>query len=208
MDVIVDGGRDFRLQGEPADVLSAVVAAGEFLQAKGRALMSVKADGQDIAPDQLVEALQGKSLDEVKELRITSEDVTKLVDSCLSALGETLPELPEICHQLAAVFQGSTPTEGFEPFQRMADIWAEIKSREIMIVNALGLTFAELSLEGRNVAELHNELNGFLLEAAGALESGDLVLLGDLLEYELAPRAEIESQIVALLQERSQSQAG
>ena len=208
MDVIVDGGRDFRLQGEPADVLSAVVAAGEYLVAKGRALMSVKVDGEDIAPERLVETLQGKPLEQVKELRIASEDVTKLVDSCLAALGETLPELPKICHKLAAVFQGSNPTEGFEPFQRMADIWAEIKSREIMIVNALGLAFAELSLEGKNVAALHNELNGYLMEAAGALESGDLVLLGDLLEYELAPRAEIESQIVALLQERSQSQAG
>ncbi|MCC6490072.1 MAG: hypothetical protein IT364_21475, partial [Candidatus Hydrogenedentes bacterium] len=98
--------------------------------------------------------------------------------------------------------------DGYEPFQRLADIWAEIKSREIMIVNALGLTFAELTLNGKNVAEIHNELNSFLLEAAGALESGDLVLLGDLLEYELAPRAEIESRIVTLLQERSQSQAG
>lgn len=46
-------------------------------------------------------------------------------------------------------------------------------------------------------------MNKFLAEAVGALESGDLVLLGDLLEYELAPRAEAEVRITALLRERT-----
>ena len=39
------------------------------------------------------------------------------------------------------------------------------------------------------------------MEAAQAVLDGDCILIGDLLEYELAPRAEQEARIVALLQE-------
>lgn len=208
MDVIVDGNRDFSLQGEPEDVLSAVVAVSEFLQKKGRSILSVKTDGDSVPAEKLVDTLKNRPPGQVRELEITSEAIAKLVEASLVNLKETLPELPKACHDLAAIFQGSTPHEGFEPFQRLADLWAQVKSREVMVANSLGLNLESLQMDGRSVSELHGELNGFLEEAARAIESGDLILLGDLLEYELAPRAETEGQIVTLLQERAQGQAG
>lgn len=208
MDVIVDGNRDFRLQGEPEDVLAAVAAVSAFLQNKGRAILAVKTDGQNIAPETLLDTLKGKSLDEVTALEVESASVAELVEGSLKDLNETLPELPKACHELAAVFQGKAPEEGFEPFQRLAELWADVKSRQMLVANALELKLDVLEVNGKNVATLHDELNQYLSEAAGALESGDLILLGDLLEYELAPRAEVETEIVALLRERTQSQAG
>ncbi|GMV90367.1 MAG: hypothetical protein AMXMBFR82_01450 [Candidatus Hydrogenedentota bacterium] len=207
MDVIVDGSRDFRLQGEPEDALAAVAAISEYLQKQGRAILVIKADGSSIAPDTLLDTLQGKPLADISSLEVESADVAGLVEGSLKELNDTLPELPKACHELAAIFQGSTPEEGFEPFHKLADIWANVKSRELMVANALNLNFDELCVNGESVTALHEELNLYLTEAAVALESGDLVLLGDLLEYELAPRAEVEPQIVALLRERSQSQA-
>ena len=208
MDVIVDGNRDFSLQGEPEDVLAAVAAVSEFLQKKGRAILAVKADGTSIAPDKLVDSLEGKPLAQVAALEVDSADVAELVEESLKDLSETLPELPKACRELATVFQGSSPEEGFEPFQRLAEIWANLKSREMLVANALNVKLDDLHVSGQDVAVLHEELNLYLTEAAVALESKDLVLLGDLLEYELAPRAELETQIVSLLRERSQSQVG
>jgi hypothetical protein len=207
MDVIVDGSRDFRLQGEPDDVLAAVAAVSEFLQRSGRAILAVKADGESIAPDKLLDALRGKPLSDVSALEVESADVAGLVEGSLKELSDTLPELSKACHELAAIFHGSTPEEGFEPFQKLADIWANVKSRELMVANALNLNLEEVQVNGESIMALHEGLNLYLTEAAVALESGDLILLGDLLEYELAPRAEVEPAIVALLQERSQSQA-
>lgn len=207
MDVIVDGSRDFRLQGEPEDALAAVAAISEYLQKQGRAILVIKADGSSIAPDSLLDTLQGKSLADISSLEVESADVAGLVEGSLRELTDTLPELPKACHELAAIFQGSTPEQGFEPFHKLADIWANVKSRELMVANALNLNLDEIRINGESVTALHEELNLYLTEAAVALESGDLVLLGDLLEYELAPRAEVEPEIVALLRERSQSQA-
>jgi hypothetical protein len=47
-----------------------------------------------------------------------------------------------------------------------------------------------LSPSGLGSAELWQELNGFLQEAANALEGRDFVLVADLLEYEIVPRLE------------------
>ncbi len=208
MEVMVDGKSDFSLKGDSGDVLSAVVAVSEFLQEKGRAILVVKTDGRSVPPEDLVVSLKGRPREDVKKLEVESEELTKLVSESLQDLSETLPELPKVCHELSAVFEGNAPQETLGPFQRLAEIWRKVKSRESMIANALGLRLDQLQLEGRSVAGLHEELNGFLKEAAGALECGDLALLGDLLEYELVPRAEVEVEVAALLRERSQGQTG
>ncbi len=77
-----------------------------------------------------------------------------------------------------------------------------------MVADALNLQLRDVELHGAKLGAMHEELNGFLQEAAQALLDGDCVLIGDLLEYELAPRAEQEAQIVALLQEQASEPSG
>jgi hypothetical protein len=130
------------------------------------------------------------------------------VNKCLDELVAILPDLPHACRSLAEVFHSGTPEDGYEPFQELANIWSLIKTREILVVDALHLDLNALEVGGQVVAGLHSELNGFLEEAAQALQDGDCVLLGDLLEYELAPRAELEAEIVAHLQEHAPAKTG
>ena len=93
------------------------------------------------------------------------------------------------------------PEEGFEPFHHLADIWVSVKQREALIIGATAIDDADLVIGGKKTADHHNELNRFLDECAHALEKNDCVTLGDLLEYELAPRAEVEMEIFAKLEE-------
>ena len=132
MEVIVDGDRSVALQGNPPNLLSAVAAVSEFLKARGRAIRSLKADGRDIEPSEL-SALGDRPLDDVNELEVASQSIPELVTASLKELEEVLPELPKACHALAAVFQGNNPLEGYEPFQRLAEIWGAVKTREQQI---------------------------------------------------------------------------
>ncbi len=200
MDVIVDGTSNYSLQGTPEDVFGAVGAVSEFLRGQGRSVLSVKVDGAEVSPENIAQRLQGKPLADVKRLEIGSESTTTLVEECLSGLQEILPELPQVCRNLAEVFQGEKPDEGFDPFVELAEIWGHIKSREVLVANALELDLAGLDVDGKTVQSIHAELNQFLEEAEQALKDGDIILLADLLEYELAPRAELEVAIVSLLQ--------
>lgn len=202
MEVIVDGKPGFTPPEVPEDAMGMLAAVSDDLQAKGRAVLAVKADGKTLDPATTAEALGGKPLSAIGRLEIVSEQTSKLVSESLAELESVLPDLAKVCHDLAAVFQGVDPQSGYEPFQQLANIWSHVKGRQALIARALGVSLDTLAIDGKNVGALHRELNEFLVEAMGALESGDLILLGDLLEYELAPRAETEARITALLRER------
>lgn len=200
MDVIVDGASNYNLQGTPDDVMGAVAAVSEFLRGQGRSVLSVKVDGEVVSPETIADRLKGAPLSSVSRLEIGSESTTTLVEDYLQGLQEFLPELPQVCRNLAEVFQGEKPEEGFDPFVELAEIWCQVKSREALVANALELDAGTLEVDGKTVQTIHAELNQFLQEAEQALKDGDIILLADLLEYELAPRAELEVSIVSLLQ--------
>lgn len=198
MEVIVDGDRNVVLDGHPTDAIGTVVAANTYLKERGRVILSVKADGREVAAEEL------PGLSQVSRLEITSENVVELVQRSFEELDEVLLELPKVCHSLAAVFQGDAPSEGYEPFEKLAEIWGTVKSQELLIAGVLGCSLEDMRIDGMPVLRMHEELNRYLEEAADAIRTGDCVLLGDLLEYELAPRAEQESQIVAALRRHVQ----
>jgi len=208
MDVSVDGKRDFALQGEPKDILSAVAAVSDFLRSQGRAVLSVHVDGVEITADKMVEVLEDKPLDDAKTLEIESADLGALAADILDGLRDAVAELPKACHQLAEVFHGDTPEEGFEPFHHLADIWVSVKQREALVIGATGMEDSDLVIGGKKTADHHNELNQFLDECASAIERKDCVTLGDLLEYELAPRAEVEMEIFGKLEEACSKLSG
>ena len=95
-----------------------------------------------------------------------------------------------------------------DPFNDLAGIWKVIKEREIQLAGVLQLNLNEMEVDGLSVMRHHEELNAFLGEAAEGIQSGDCIMLGDLLEYELAPRAELESRIVADLKQHARKMFG
>jgi len=207
-DVIVDGARDFQIQGAPKDVLAVVVAASQLLEDRGRAVLALRVDGEPVVSEALMEMLGGRPVEEVGTLEITSGDVQTLIAETLRELDDAIPELSKACRSLAEVFQSEDPECGFDPFNKLAEIWSHIKVREQRVAHALHLDLDSLSIEGRPLKAIHEELNQFLAEAAEGIEQNDCILLGDLLEYELAPRAEAEAAIVAMLRDRASAQSG
>ncbi|MGI6461264.1 MAG: hypothetical protein ACOX5J_14455 [Candidatus Hydrogenedentales bacterium] len=208
MELIVDGTIRALREETPASIFELVVTVGRQLQEEGRSIMTVQIDGQEISAGLLVETMQDKPTASARQIVITSADTRALVNEALSDMQSSLPELPVACQELARVFQSETPDAGYEPFQQLASLWSTIKERELMVANALEISLEELQIEGLSVKQFHDELNAFLREATEALKKQDSVLLADLLEYELAPRAEKETAIVAILQEKAEQLAG
>lgn len=202
MEVIIDGQRNFEFRGEPAGVLEALAAITDHLRAQRRGMLSLTVDGESIQPVQVSGDLEDRPLSSVGVIEVTSEALGNLARNVLQELGAVLPDLPRVCRELAAVFHGDSPEDGYDPFTELARIWAHIKQQELLVVEALDLDLDALQVGGVSAKQMHTELNQFLEEAADALKNGDTVLLGDLLEYELAVRAEKEAELVALLQER------
>ncbi|GMW03463.1 MAG: hypothetical protein AMXMBFR84_45970 [Candidatus Hydrogenedentota bacterium] len=200
MDLIVDGNRVDVTGDAAAGVKSVLEGLTKFLRTQGRAVVAVSIDGKSLNPSALAEHIDVPG--EVKVLQVSSASIAEMADNTLNELHEALTSLPAACRDLAAVFQGASPEDGFDPFANLASIWGDIKKRENTVIGVLDLSLDTLTLQGSTLASLHNKLNEQLCEAEQALKANDFVLLGDLLEYELAPRAEQETAIVDLLHAR------
>lgn len=201
MDVIIDGAGGFAVEGNPETLLAVVNAALDHLRDRGRAMVRLSVDGNELDPESLATRYADAAVCSETRIDIATRPVAELADETLRELEQALPELPSACRQLAEVFQSDTPEEGFEPFHQLAHIWGLIKDKQQALANILELDLYALEFDGRPLPNHSDELNGFLHEAAQALQDGDTVLLGDLLEYELAPRAEFESRIVDTLRQ-------
>lgn len=204
MEVTLDGKP--KILDEATDVVTVVAALNHALQADGRALVELRIDGEKISPEALNDRFMEESAAD-HTIEAESRPVSELVIEALDELSATLPELALACHKLAEVFQSESPEEGFGPFDELARIWGFVKERQRMAADALSLDLTQIEIDGQPVSVHLSEFNAFLDEAAQALRDGDTVLLGDLLEYELAPRAELECDIVAELRRRAEAAA-
>ncbi len=207
MRITVDGESNFELTGEPADALGVLGAVNEWLRERGRSMVSVRVDGEALSPDTVLAQLEGRALDTVNELEVLSTASSVLVEEELQSIQEVLPELPKACRELAKLFHSETPAEAYEPFTELAALWRTLKDRQRTIARALHLDLEAATVEGQPLSALHEDLNQYLREAVDALEADDRVLLGDLLEYELAPRAEREQAIIDLLRAEAATRA-
>ncbi|MBX7255365.1 MAG: hypothetical protein K1Y02_03295 [Candidatus Hydrogenedentes bacterium] len=207
MDVIIDGNRTHTFETAPSEVIAALGEVSATLQSEGRAIVGINIDGQNLTADRLAEVLENKTPDQVGTISVSTERVAILVGQALDELEQSLPNLPQACHELAHVFQGADPTQGFQHFQVLAELWSHVKERENTVAHALGLDLDSMKVGDTSVKMLHEHLNRTLDDAVRAMESQDLVLLGDLLEYELAPRAESEAEIVSMLKAQAQERA-
>ena len=83
--------------------------------------------------------------------------------------------------------------------------------RQLPAKYALSLDMRDLDAHVNLFAAIRQKFvraRGMVMAVAKAVEAGDCVLLGDLLEYELAPRAEAEAKIVALLRRHADTPSG
>lgn len=202
MQIILDGKSNFALDGEAENVVQVLAEVDSWLSDQGRTMISITVDGEKINPDTLTETLGERAADDVRTLEVRSEVVLTLVQTSISEMEEVIPDLASACHSLAEIFQSESPQEGYEKFPQLVEIWEVLKVRQSQVVRALALKLDDLSFENRSLSARQDDLNTFLEEAADALEAKDGVLLGDLLEYELAPLAEEEEGVVAFLRSK------
>jgi len=202
MEILVDGEKHVLLHADPGTVGAALLEISQFLDANGRALQRIEADGREVAAEEITQAFGATPITEITTLEITSADTRDLARESLDELAEVVPELPVACQQLAALLSGDTEQEALEGFDNLLEIWAVLKDRQAQVLSALALDSAELQVEDSSLAQRNQDLENQLRSARQARHQMDLATLSDLMSYELAPLAELEIAIIALLKSK------
>jgi len=200
MNLLVDG-IDHPLPVEPGMLLGTVLERVDAdLAARKRMMVSLSVDGREVSPQELGEE-SDRSIDGLHTVEVRSEPTAVLVDRELSDVEQHLPALSQTVREIATLFQQGKTVAGLDACTRVAERWIEIVSSERRVAGALELNLEDFDVDGKPISTHHAELNQFLQEALRAMERDDYVLLGDLLEHELAPRLDTELKIVSALRE-------
>lgn len=109
----------------------------------------------------------------------------------LSALGAMQPRLAQVSLQ----FREGNITEAQNTIHKLIDLLSKL-ARTLRLTTLLNLQSEQSSVNYAELEKAGNELNGLLDELAEGIENQDMILLGDLLEYELPEHFEKLSTLI------------
>jgi hypothetical protein len=115
----------------------------------------------------------------LQELEAPGEELNR-TEGLVSAVARRLEDLPLDIQ----TGKDGRAAETMQLFSRTA----EKLFRLLFILKTSGLLLETLVIDGRNVKDFMTEFDSALKELNAAYENRDAVLIGDLSEYELAPR--------------------
>jgi len=165
------------------------------------------------ALEQLVDAagiLEGEIKPQVQKLQDFCNNLMIILSARLSeltnpfeevkltaqALKEVLPKLPEV----SVLLQTGRDREAMNSIIEFTEI-SEKLIRLYGVLRERGYKgFEDMTIDEQSFSEFYNELNGIFRELEEAFNSRDSVLIGDLLEYEVAPRTEKLIEYIAAIE--------
>jgi hypothetical protein len=149
-----------------------------------RLVVSVALDGRPLLEQDLSDRLEGP-LDGVEQVDLASADRWQLAADSLrevaQRLGQTGSEYAEVADQLHA----GRVSEAVTRFGEFLQVWQTCQRTILDCSGLLGQDLTALECDGRPVREHLNGLAGKLQELRDTFEARDVVLLADVVRYEM-----------------------
>ena len=166
----------------------------EMKFAPERVIISMTLDGK-LLDQQTEKDKAGLPLEKLGNLEVLTQNVNSLARNTLATLCDYLPELVEAIEDSVLLLQGSDESEGHRGLEVLID------GIQMASLAWKGIA-CFINIEGREPEEVLPDMPAFnvvLQMIARAQESGDIVQICDLLEFELKPVLEAWSKHAAEL---------
>jgi len=185
MKILINGvALDYQIEKEKTigDILGSVEAECEK---SAMTITGLKADGQEV-PAEKLDALFSGTLDSVVTLELTTisgEDVRAMLRDLGLRFTACIPQLEEV----PVLLQTGKDIKVMEIINLFS---SDLKNlyQILPLLSITGLPSCGPEVNGILLTDYPAELSPILKELMGALENKDTILVGDLSEYELAPR--------------------
>jgi hypothetical protein len=120
-----------------------------------------------------------------KTLSLASLDTHELSLSMIGRLAALIEWLAPQHKQVAALLEKGDQAAAFQGLARIFSTWQNIQSGFGNVAKLNTLTLATLPVRRLHAEALMNEFSGHLTEMQKALQNRDLVMLADILQYEM-----------------------
>ncbi|MGP1430825.1 MAG: hypothetical protein ACTTJ4_00650 [Treponema sp.] len=146
-------------------------------------IVTVSADGKELGAEKLDDLFaQPVDADIIIELStVSGADIRSYMRSLAQELLATAAAL----EQIPVYMQTGKDTQVLALLESLSQKLNELY-RALLLSDITGLP-ADISIEGKLLAEYQKEITAFLQDIVTGIEEKDIILVGDLAEYELAP---------------------
>ncbi|MCQ2579571.1 MAG: hypothetical protein MJ159_02605 [Treponemataceae bacterium] len=185
MNIILDGvNLDITIENEKniGDILKALETE---LEMNSATMVEVTADNT-IVPAEKLDDLFVTPIDQVQTLEVKSITAKEVAD-VLKHLFKTFENLAEKLENIPVQLQKNEDKNAMNTVTELADALS-LLFQTIPYVNLFPETFDNLTIESKRLTSFVSDFPSLLEDFRKAVESNDTVLIGDLAEYEIAPR--------------------
>lgn len=154
------------------------------------AVIAVAIDGVKVNSDAFDEAAKQPLKDDTK---IDFEVVTKMdIDASFKNIAVELDELIPHIEGISVSMQSAHAKDAHDAVAKLSDCMANI-SRTVKLITLFPQSYKDVISGEKALPALFKDMNPILSDFADALKDGDTVTVGDLAEYEIAPRLKVLS---------------
>ncbi len=188
MDLLLDGRPvDFALQ--PGQTLGAAVDQARRLLPDDRMIVAVLVDGTSLLEPQLSEALR-EPLSSGRRVELESAPRHAVAAEAMRSVAEQLAAVRASIDELASLLTAGRQSQAMGYFAPIIETWRACQVVVRQSGEALGRDLTEHLFEDRPIHGHSDDLAAQLRELRDALESGDVVRLADVMQFEIGPLCE------------------
>lgn len=182
MIVTLDGNR-VEQQFDGDGTLQAVIDAVRAEQMPDRLVVGVSLNGQECGDDELAERLTQPVAD-IEQIDLQSGDPAALGADALHTVADQLKLVAEQQQAIADQLARGEVAEGVTRVGEFVQVWQRVQQVLMQICQLTGRNLLEEQVAGATVNSHLSDVLDRLRELRDALECQDMVLLGDLIQYE------------------------
>jgi len=191
----------------PESTLQAIVDQVRAMQPDDRLVVSVAINGHPLADAELNAAL-GQVVAADAQVDLESSDRTELVVSALRGLALRFQEAVEPLVAVADQLSAGQVTQGLQRVGEFIGLWQTCYRTLAQCSGLLGRDLTEYEHQGQSLTGHLGQMVDKLTELRAGLEARDMVLVADLVRYELRPLSQKWHELLSGLADELAGQSG
>jgi len=168
-------------------------------------VVNIKVNGEEMLSSQ--EDMSLINIDQIDTLEVITDDITKTAVNALTEIKLQLPQLSDAMVSISCLFQEGNREQALETFSKVCGEWRKIIQFFDSLAVVFMIDYSQLKINDKSFDKINEELLTLLTDTRTAIANDDMVMLSDLIEYELAPKISEETAVVENIIEYLQKSA-
>lgn len=167
-----------------------------------RLVVGIRCNGEQVANDQLDQVLASPA-EQFDSIELLTQPIVSLVKATLSQAIELFEQSAENRRKAADLMTEGRHTEAMVCLQSFLEVWRQVQDSVLMCGQALQVDLESLKVNNLNLISILEMIKDQFNNLKAAMESGDYVVVGDILRYELEEPSEHWLKFLSLLCEQA-----